>query len=353
MFGNIFQIIIFERDSMMTKKESFRNEVLLKMKYQLGKNELAMLDEVLSESLYQKDIVDAVTLPATSIDTNEYILNLYELKKSLTLKESTLKGYMLSAHELIRYVNKPLTIMDREDIEYYLRCKKREGNTGTSLNNKRRKILALFRWMKQQHFIAENPVEEIEQFKEVAKPIEHLLAEEMEQLKEGCVCARDRALLEFLRSTACRRGEIPYIKVKDINWNTGEILIYGEKTDTWRNVYLDSVAIKYLKDYILTDRKIQLNSSEPLFTRSKKPVRVLSKNGIYAEIKRIEKNSHISKRVYPHLFRKTTATNIVRRGGTVDDAGCYIGHKGSDVTRRYYIAQKDPKNVFHRFVESI
>ena len=140
MFGNIFQIIIFERDSMMTKKESFRNEILLKMKYQLGKNELAILDEVLSESLYQKDIVDAVTLPATSIDTNEYILNLYELKKSLTLKESTLKGYMLSAHELIRYVNKPLTIMDREDIEYYLRCKKREGNTGTSLNNKRRKF---------------------------------------------------------------------------------------------------------------------------------------------------------------------------------------------------------------------
>ena len=62
MFGNIFQIIIFERDSMMTKKESFRNEVLLKMKYQLGKNELAMLDEVLSESLYQKDIVALIIL---------------------------------------------------------------------------------------------------------------------------------------------------------------------------------------------------------------------------------------------------------------------------------------------------
>lgn len=165
----------------MTKKESFRNEVLLKMKYQLGKNELAMLDEVLSESLYQKDIVDAVTLPATSTDANDYILNLYELKKSLTLKESTLKSYMISARELIRYVNKPLMLMDREDIEYYLRCKKREGNQGTSLNNKRRKILSFFRWMHKQHFITVNPAEEIEQFKEATKPVEHLLAEEMEQ----------------------------------------------------------------------------------------------------------------------------------------------------------------------------
>ena len=84
--------------------------------------------------------------------------------------------------------------MDREDIEYYLRCKKKEGNTGTSLNNKRRKILALFRWMKKQHFIAYNPVEEVEQFKEIQRPVEHLLAEEMEQLKEGCTDRRERAM---------------------------------------------------------------------------------------------------------------------------------------------------------------
>ena len=38
--------------------------------------------------------------------------------------------------------------------------------------------------MKKQHFIAENPVEEVEQFKELSKPVEHLLAEEMEQLKK-------------------------------------------------------------------------------------------------------------------------------------------------------------------------
>ena len=65
----------------MTKKEAFRNEILLKMKYQLDKNELAMLEEALSESLYQVEIVDAVTLPATVTDSNDYILGLYELKR--------------------------------------------------------------------------------------------------------------------------------------------------------------------------------------------------------------------------------------------------------------------------------
>ena len=45
----------------MQKKEQFKNEILLKMKYHLGKNELAILDEALSESLYQVDIIDAIT----------------------------------------------------------------------------------------------------------------------------------------------------------------------------------------------------------------------------------------------------------------------------------------------------
>lgn len=336
----------------MTRKENFRNEILLKMRLHLGKNEMAMLENVLSESLYQVDIVDAVTLPATATDSNEYILALYELKRSLVLKESTMQGYMIAARELIRYVQKPLVAMDKEDIEYYLRAKKKEGNTGTSLNNKRRKILALFRWMVKQHFIQINPVEDIENFKEVRRPVEHLLAEEVEQLKEGCVTRRDRALMEFLRSTACRRGEIPYIKICDVNWNTGEILIYGEKTETWRKVYLDGIALKYLKDYIQIDRQQELSSTQPLFT-AKYGQRTLSKEAIYEEIKKIESRSGINRRVYPHLFRKTAATNIVRRGGTVDDAGCYIGHKGSDITRRHYIAMKDPEVVFRQYVASI
>ena len=43
------------------------------------------------------DIVDSVTLPATMDDSNDYILSLYELKRSLVLKESTMQGYMLAA----------------------------------------------------------------------------------------------------------------------------------------------------------------------------------------------------------------------------------------------------------------
>lgn len=338
----------------MTQKEVFKNRILISMKYHLGKNELAMLETTLSEALYQVEIVEAETLPATINTTNEYILDLYELKRSLVLKPSTMKVYMDTAREFIRYINKPLILVDREDIEHYLRMKVKEGNIGTSMNNKRRKLNSLFSWMKKNQFIRENPMENIECFKEVLKPVDHMTAEEVEQLKEGCKDKRDRALLEWLRSTAVRKGEIPYININQINWSTGEVVIYGEKTETYRTVYLDGVALKYLQEYITEERGLTVRSSEPLFTRSvgdKKAV--LTKAGIYAQVKRIAGRSGLDRRVYPHLFRKTTATNIVRRGGSTDDAGLYIGHKPQGVTARHYVSGESVSRVFREYVEAI
>lgn len=179
-------------------------------------------------------------------------------------------------------------------------------------------------------------------------------AEDIEQLKEGCKNRRDRALLEYFRTTASRKGEVPYVKVNQINWNTGKLLMYGEKTEEWRNVWIDGVAMKYLKEYLLLDRKVDLCSSEPLFTHIRgDKTKKLQKSGIYAEIKRIAADSGISKRVYPHIYRHTVATNVIKRGGTVYDAGCYLGHKGSDVTQKHYIAQRDSEEVFRKYVQAI
>lgn len=338
----------------MTRKELFKNEILMKMKYHLGKNELAILENVLSEILYQIEIMDAVTLPATVDTSNQYILELYELKRSLVLKESTMEEYMITAKEFVKYIDKSLVRVEKEDVEYYLRRKAKEGNSGCSLNNKRRKLNSLFKWMKKNRFIRENPMDDIECFKEILKPVDHLRAEEVEQLKEGCKNRRDRALLEWMRSTAVRKGEIPYVNINQINWNSGEVTIFGEKTDTYRVVYLDGVALKYLKEYITEERGLTTKSSQPLFTHMKGNTnKALSKDGIYSEVKRIAKQSGLERNVYPHVFRKTAATNIVRRGGSTDEAGLYLGHRPQGVTARHYVSNDNVAKVFREYVEAI
>lgn len=56
--------------------------------------------------------------------------------------------------------------------------------------------------MCKQNIIDRNPCDAIEPYKEVEKPIDHMDSTEYEQLKSGCTGPKDRAIIEFLRSTA-------------------------------------------------------------------------------------------------------------------------------------------------------
>ena len=339
----------------MTKKELFKNEILMKMKRHLDTSMISILDVVLSDALYRVDIVDMETLPATQDMTNEYILQLYELKKGVKLSEETIRAYMIGFREFLRYVNKSLLQVTQEDVEQYLRTKQRNGNNNKSLNNKRRKLNTFFDWMRKNDLIQKNPVENIEPFVEILSPIDHLDPEEMEKLKAACKTKRDRALLEWLRCTAMRKGEISSVNINQINWAERKAIIYGQKGHAYRTVCLDSVAVHYLLDYI-EERGLDIRSSQPLFTHSRgDTARPLSKSGIYAEIRRIGQRSGLNRRIYPHLFRKTVATNVIRRGGTDADAGEYLGHKPQGVTARHYAYRSEDHviKIFQNYVAAI
>ena len=345
----------------MNTKENVKNEILMKMKHHLGTLEYSMLETVLHNTLYDVEMVKSeIDVPATVEDINQRILDLYELKRSATLKESTAKEYMITANDFVRCIcyNKPLTKVTTEDVDHYLRMKRKENNCNTSLNNKRRKLNSLFKWMQKNSIITQNPVDNVECFKVPTKPIDYLTAVEVEQLKSGCKDKRDRALLEWLRCTAVRKGEIPYVNINQIDWKSGKVLIYGEKTNAYRTVMLDDIAIKYLSEYLTKERKVSLSSEENLFTYCRgdrsKP---LGKAGVYAEIKRIAERSELPKnrRVYPHLFRKTTATNIIKKGGTIEDAGFYLGHKPEGVTAKHYafMGEQHTQKIFKNCIEAI
>lgn len=339
----------------MTKKELFKNEVLMKMKRHLDASMISILDVVLSDSLYRVDIVDMETLPATQDMTNEYILQLYELKKGGKLSEETMRVYMFSLREFWRCVNKSFLQVTQEDVEQYLRDKQRDGNNNKSLNNKKRKLNTFFDWMRKNDLIQKNPVENIEPFAEVLAPIDHLDPEEMEKLKAACKTKRDRALLEWLRCTATRKGEISLVKINQINWSEKKVVIYGQKSRAYRTVCLDSVAIHYILEYI-EERGLDIRSNQPLFTHSRgNTAQPLSKAGIYAEIRRIGQRSGLNRRIYPHLFRKTVATNVIRRGGTDADAGEYLGHKPQGVTARHYAYRSEDHviKIFQNYVAAI
>lgn len=336
----------------MNTSELFMQDVIMSMSSHLEPAALSILKNVLIKQLSHYSLAAVETLPATADDSNEYIIKLFLSTKATKLSTKTVSYYLDTIKRLLTVIQKPLTEITSIDINYFLNTV-RHDNTAVSLNNLRRNISAFFTWMRKSHLIIENPCEAIEPYKQIEKPIDHLEATEYEQLKSGCRSSRDRALIEFLRSTAMRVGEIGAVRISDIDWNTGLITIYGGKSHSYRPVCLDSIALKYLSEYI-SERGLSMSCDAPLFSsrRSDKP---LSSESIRECLKNIRSRSGLNRRVYPHLFRKTTATNIVRRGGSVHDAGEYLGHKDSSTAGKYYsfIGSEHTIDIFKKYVATI
>lgn len=338
----------------MELKEQIKNEIMLKMSVHLDENTMGILSDVLVNVLRDLEITKLETLPASSQDINEDILKLYMFTKGNKLSKKTVEYYMYTIKSFIDCVHKPLNKVSSMDIEYFLNYLSKD-NCPKTLNNHRKNLSAFYSWMRKQKLILENPCETIEPFKEIIKPIDHMEPEEYELLKEGCKHSRDRALIEFLRCTALRVGEISNIRVSDVNWREGMILVYGEKGREYREVCLDSVTERYLRIY-LKDREIihPEYDNDYLFKtlNGKKP---LSNAGIRSSLKLIANNVGLKRNIYPHLFRKTTATHIVKRGGTISDAGDYLGHRDRTTAGRYYAykGSEHIKNIFNKYVATV
>lgn len=331
-----------------TQKEILRDTILLKMHPYLDATVMDMLNHAVSEALYKVDVVEMQTLPATMQNTNEYIVELFKLRKAPKLSDKTVAFYLDQVRHFCDFTNKSLLDITDMDVEVYLQQYRRKGNDPRTVNNALKTISAFYTWMRQAHIILENPCDSVEKYKEIDKPIDHMKDWELETLRDACKdgCIRDRAIIEVLRSTAVRVGELISINRTDIDWNTGNVIVYGEKNRKYRTVCIDDSARYYLKKYI--DSRID---KEPaLFVSSRKPNDRLTRASIRLILKEIRKKSGLERRVYPHLFRKTTATNMVRRGCPRDLVAFYLGHANGDIkTLNKYYAATDPAQITQAF----
>ena len=290
------------------------------------------------------------TLPAeidrSTEEKNRYLIELFKVKKR-NLSKRTMEQYLRAVTSLITVIDKPLTDIDEVDIDYYLRwyeqrnVKNNKGkNQASTCNNERRFLSAFFTWLRKEKFVAGNPVESIEPFRETRKPIDYFRPVQMEELRDGCRTARERALIEVLRSTGARVGEITEINVADVDWQTGDILIQGEKGGRYRTIYLDEPARYYLRKYISERR----DNGEALFVACRAPHSRMQSSGIRASLKTIAKRVGMQCRVYPHKMRKTLGMNLKNSGidiGTIQEV---LGHASPAVTSRYY-AESTPDTL--------
>jgi site-specific recombinase XerD len=167
----------------------------------------------------------------------------------------------------------------------------------------------------------------------------YIKPEEVESLLESCdrttsVGRRNYAILLLVARLGLRAGEIVALELGDINWRNAELTVRGKGQFCDRLPLPQSVG-EALVVYLKNDRP--KCSTRRVFVRTRAPYRGLKDSSTVSTIVRrtIEKNGLKTPSKGAHLLRHSLATDMLRKGASMNEIGELLRHRSPNSTEIY------------------
>ena len=179
----------------------------------------------------------------------------------------------------------------------------------------------------------------------------------LQQPKKTKMGLRDRVIMILLYDSAVRLDELLCLTLKDLSLQTNDpyIRISG-KGNKERIVAITPKTAKHLKQYLLVYHKNEMNMNQYVFyTKIKGITDKMSSGNVerfikqYADCAR-KKCSQIPLKVYPHMFRRTRATNLYQNGVELELVSRILGHSSTETTKIY---AKPSLEMLRKAIESV
>ncbi|MBN1133365.1 MAG: tyrosine-type recombinase/integrase [Methanosarcinaceae archaeon] len=139
-------------------------------------------------------------------------------------------------------------------------------------------------------------------------PDDMITPAELEKLLSCCTHPRDAAIIALLYDSGCRIGELLSMRVRDVEFDdNGAIVTFPEGKTGWRKnrvVYTSSYLRQLLENHEYKDDK-----DYPLFY-SRRGTKVVTDMAVRRQLKIITEKAGIKRRIHPHLFRHSRATEL-------------------------------------------
>ena len=315
------------------------------MKLYLDENQLLILDETLRKILDDFDIVECETEMTVkeSKENSALLINFLASKHIEGCSERTIMYYRSTIEKMLETINKRIEYITTDDLRKYLTDYKNSTNASkTTVDNVRRVLSSFFSWLEDEDYILKNPIRRIRKIK-TRKVVKEVLSDEnFEVLRDNCDNIRDLSMIELLNSTGIRVGELVNLNIDDVLFNERECVVLG-KGDSERTVYFDAKTKIHLLKYLET----RDDDNPALFVSFKKPYERLGINGVERRIRELGNNSNI-KKVHPHKFRRTMATNAIDKGMPIEQVQKLLGHVQIDTTMQYAMVNQSNVKRAHR-----
>ena len=184
------------------------------------------------------------------------------------------------------------------------------------------------------------------------KPEQLISPEEIRKIIDNSLNPRDEALFSLLYDSGCRLGELLTLRLKDVTFdNYGAKIVVSGKTGV-REVRILGDSITYLRSWFQV-HPLRNNLNSPVFcTLSENKNggeigRSLTHPDVYSSLKKILRRAKITRRIHPHLFRHTRATELASKplgNAVLEDTMGWV--HGSRQTQTYvHLSGKERDNA--------
>lgn len=322
------------------EKNELTDSIISQVKYncKLTDEQIYYLQRTLDDTLkgYDLEKIRSDSEDEKSIkDINaEAIRDFLASKKAEAKSKTTIYNYGNELGKLFLIINKDYRDITAQDIREYMDYRREhDGVKPITIQNIRLYLMSFYKWAVIDERILRNPMDKIGTVKVEKKVIETFSDEEVERLRCACKNERDLAIVDMLSSSGMRVSELTGLNKTDVNFETGEVKVYGKGAKE-RICFLTGRAKIHLKWYLDS----RTDSNPALFVTAKKPYSRLSKNGVEYAIKELGHQSGIdvNGRCHPHKFRSTLASNMLNKGCDVALVQSVLGHNSPETTMQVY-----------------
>ena len=153
--------------------------------------------------------------------------------------------------------------------------------------------------------------------------------------RETAIGRRNYAVLLLLARLGMRGGEVVRLNLEDIDWHNARVIIRASKGPAWTQLPLTAEVGDAIARYLRHDRP--RCDCRRVFVRARAPHIALSHTAAITSLVRraLGKAGIESARKGAHLFRHSLATDMLRRGASLNEIGELLRHQSPNSTAVY------------------
>jgi len=272
------------------------------------------------------------------------------------LSENTLESYGRDLKKFLLFIESRGITSAREirygDILDFMTHSREEGLSATSIVRSMVSVKQFFKYLLSEKVLSEDPTAHIKTPKmKKAIPgvislgdVESILGAPDESTPEGL---RDAAMLEILYATGIRVSELIGLKLNDVNFELGFVVVYG-KGSKERIVPIGDKA----KDKLL----LSLRDSRPALLKGRESKALfvtrrgagMTRQGFWKIIKAQALRAGVTKKISPHTLRHSFATHLLERGADLRTIQIMLGHSDISTTQIYTHVESERLKEIHK-----